>query len=372
MLGKMNWQNLLAYKVQPSDLELFQTYIADRFNLLLTGSRSKGLIYGGQITVVSALQIRVSAGLAVMPDGQILQFDQTDVTLGTAHASNPRYDRIELAYTQVNGAQVLDENNQTKTLDLKYTPSMVVVPGTAGVTPAVPAQTAGNISLGYVLVPAAALTLIQGNVFQTVGNGFETSSLLLGNKNSYIRYNQTTGQLQFSVDGVGYQPLGSGGGGGAGANWQPVDALAPIEAIEYNEKSLLFSQGALQAASLWVKVPAAYLAGTQIKMKLAHYSPGATNNWKFRAVTTLVRKGVDPITLTTNQNTSTNVDVVNTVANLYLEVLYDLTDLNGRINAVNVGPGDLINIQLQRITPTGTEDVNDVRMIPSSTEVIFS
>jgi hypothetical protein len=107
-------------------------------------------------------------------------------------------------------------------------------------------------------------------------------------------------------------------------------------------------------------------------MKASHYSPGSTNNFKFQSTAYLVRKNTDAITSTTNLRTSTNGDVLNTLANQLREVTYDLTDTTGRINAVAVSPGDLIKVIIQRIAPSGTADTSDVRMISGSTEVSFN
>ena len=155
-------------------------------------------------------------------------------------------------------------------------------------------------------------------------------------------------------------------------SWRGVTGLNPIESFEYDESVHLFESGALQALTMWVKVPSWYKAGKQILMKASHYSPGSTNNFKFQSTAYLVRKNTDAITSTTNLRTSTNGDVLNTLANQLREVTYDLTDTTGRINAVAVSPGDLIKVIIQRIAPSGTADTSDVRMISGSTEVSFN
>lgn len=370
--GKMNWAGLLDYTVQPADMELFQTYLADYDKDLLTGGRSKGIIYGGRLSLVSGLQVQISAGLALMPDGTLVSFPQTNVTLSSADPSNPRKDRIELHYVATNNTNVLDVNSVSKVLDIVYTPSFPVLVGTPAGSPTVPVITSTNISIGVVTVPAAALSLLIGNLSQLDGDHFLSSYLQLGNKNGFIRNNQSGAALEFSTDGVTWRAFGSGGGGGGGANWQPVGGASPVEAYDYNEKVFQFEMSALQALELWVKAPGSYIAGSPITMKLSHYSPGATNNFKFRTTATLIKKGVDAITSVTNQHASINGDHLNTISNLYVEVDYDLTDGSGLINGTFVGPGDLIKVQIQRIAPSGAEDTNDVRAIPSSTEVKFS
>lgn len=155
--------------------------------------------------------------------------------------------------------------------------------------------------------------------------------------------------------------------------WQPVAGLAPQDTYEFDDRAILFSQGSGQSATMIVRVPSTYLTGSQIILKLGHYSPGTSNNFKLHTVTNLIRKNTDAVNSTTNQYTSTNGDqALATPANKYFEISYDVTDSTGKINSVVVSPGDLIKIVLTRVTPTGTEDTNDVRVLPGSTEVRFS
>lgn len=168
-------------------------------------------------------------------------------------------------------------------------------------------------------------------------------------------------------------PIGSGGGGGGGgANWQPVSGLSPTESYEYDEKVWQFEKDATQALTLWVRVPAGYLSGRQITMKGGFYSPASADQWKFQAVTTLIRKNNDAITSVANQHTDDSGDITNAVANRMNELSFDLSSSVGAINGFAISPGDIIKVQVSRIAPSGTEDIEDVRFIPSSTEVIFS
>ena len=88
-------------------------------------------------------------------------------------------------------------------------------------------------------------------------------------------------------------------------------------------------------------------------------------------VTSLIRKDVDAISSTTNQNTSDSGDKTNTVANQYRKLDINLSNATGQINSVTVQPGDIIKLELSRIAPAGTDDTQDLRFIPTSTEVKF-
>lgn len=153
--------------------------------------------------------------------------------------------------------------------------------------------------------------------------------------------------------------------------WRAVSGLSPIESFEYDESVQLFERGALQALTMWLKIPSWYQAGKQISMLASHYSPASSNNFKFQTTVYLVRKNQDAITSTTNLRVSTNGDVLNTLANQLREVSYDLTDSLGRVNSIAVAPGDVLKVIIQRVATSGTEDTSDVRMIPGSTEFKF-
>ena len=369
MIGKMNWANLLAYEIQPADMELFQSYMTGRLAALIGGSRTKGIVQGGVISTSTGLTVSVAAGVAVMPDGTLVNWPALTTTLATSNPSNPRIDRVEIQYALINNTAVQDINSNPLTLDQLYNVTLNVVQGTPSATPAAPAATSANISLGLVTVTAGATTLVSGNITQIVDAGFVTSALALGNNSGFIRFNTSSSKMQFSTDGVNWQNMGSGGGG---ANWEPVVGASPIDQLENNEKVWLFSQGNSQSLSLFIRLPTGFVSGAPLGMKLSHYSPGSSNNYKFQAVATLVRSGTDAISSTANQYTSTNGDQSMSSANLLQSVVYDLSSPAGLINGIAPSAGDLVLVTLTRVSPSGTEDSNDVRMIPSATEVTFS
>lgn len=198
----------------------------------------------------------------------------------------------------------------------------------------------------------------------------------------------TTGQLQdgeLAVNLVDGRLFGRGNNGSpfifeiGGANtvsifadaWKPVDGAAPVDSFEFNDLVLLFTQSLQQSCLVYFKVPSSYLAGKQITAKLGFYSPSASNNFKFKLDSYLVRKNQDAIDSTANLNTSNSADITNTVAKQFREVAFVLTDSTGKINGVSVSPGDLIKLVLTRVAPTGTEDTADIRFVAGSTEIQF-
>lgn len=161
---------------------------------------------------------------------------------------------------------------------------------------------------------------------------------------------------------------GAAGGGGAGAQWQPAPGDAPLETEEHGSKVFLFESGQTSKCSLFLKVPEGYTAGRQITCKIGHYSPASADTQLLKAVTTLIRKNQDAIDSTTNQHTSTNTALTNTVAKQLRLTTLDLTDADGEVNSVAVAAGDLLKVDLYRDTDTDSEDI---RFIASITEPKF-
>jgi hypothetical protein len=169
-------------------------------------------------------------------------------------------------------------------------------------------------------------------------------------------------------------PTTSAGGAGSLNWWQPDDGSGtPAASITENgQQAYLFSDSLSQEVRAWLKVPTGYIAGNQVTLKAAHYSPGISSGTMLISTkATLVRRSVDAVSSTTNQRVSTNTAItISATANRYEEASCDLTSSSGQINGVSVSPGDLILIELTRNTAVDT-DTNDVRFLPSATEVAF-
>ena len=225
-----------------------------------------------------------------------------------------------------------------------------------------------QLVLGNDVTAEGTLATTLGQLGLRVTNFLSTAKPVVGNAGRII---YTTDLNTVYVDtGSQWIAVGAGGGGGGGATWQP-GAPAPTESYEYLEKVWLFDSSHTQSLSIFIKVPSSYNAGGPLRMRVGMYSPGTSNTVKLQSVATLIRKGTDAVTTTTNQQISTNGDTTLSTANLYQEALLDLSDTSGKINGVAISPGDVINVSLARVTPTGIEDTNDVRFLPSCTEVSF-
>lgn len=168
------------------------------------------------------------------------------------------------------------------------------------------------------------------------------------------------------ANGVKWAP--GGGGGGGSAIWSNDDG-GPPEDIEFKEKVFKFLQGFTGALTLFVRVPANYTPGNQMKVTIGSYSPGTSNNYEMQCVTTLIKPG-ENVNDTTNQETFDTGDIaVPATANALSFQTINLMDSNGEINNIAVAVGDLLKIDLTRIAPAGAEATEIVRMVPNLTSI---
>lgn len=159
--------------------------------------------------------------------------------------------------------------------------------------------------------------------------------------------------------GAAWVPVGSGGGGGS-LQWVE-DQNSPTALVVNADKVYAFQNALAQSLYALIRVPAGYVAGSQINLRVPFISPDSSGTVLVNTVTTLVRTGTDLITSTTNQRTSTNSAVTMTggKADIPQAVVCDLTDSSGQVNGVAVSAGDLLRVQLTRdATDTATSDVN--------------
>lgn len=216
------------------------------------------------------------------------------------------------------------------------------------------------------VVGTGELTLLTGATSPSI-NDF-TIEATPGNLTTQMRVTNNSGGPQ-DISLVIIQNGGGsagGGGGGAGFTWNEPDGDAPIKSEENGELVYLFEPGSANRLVASVKVPESHLAGSAINIKAALYSPSTSNTILLGSVSTLIRKDTDAVSSTTNQHTSTNTALTNTVADQYRETTIDLTDGSGQINGITVLGGDLIRVELSRGSDT---DTDDIRFLPSATEV---
>lgn len=171
-----------------------------------------------------------------------------------------------------------------------------------------------------------------------------------------VVYNTSTNKLNV-YNGSSWVEAGSGGGGSA-LVWVE-SANAPLPSIENNIQIYSFETGLEQSLYAHIKVPASYVAGVQIFLRMLLYSGDSSGDGLMQTVATLIRTGTDAVSSTTNQRTSTNsaVTFAAGTVNEPQAVSFDLTDSSGQINSVAVSAGDSIFVQMKRGTDTATGDI---------------
>lgn len=275
----------------------------------------------------------------------------------------------------------------------------------SGSTPSLNSSTAGIVAItGYnraALFVGATGTTYLNQILDTSGNlvygrvtysaGVWTMSyfsLLLGVETAYTFPSPTT--LSFYYQAL-YNPLqpnpvydptlflipgassgSSGGGGGGQMQWNaPSDgSAAPGFATEFNLAVAYFNP-AFDGQQLYSSstVPDNYVTGKPCKIRGSIYSPSTSGTILMKIRTTLIRAGTDPVSSTTNQRSTTNTALTNTVANQDRQVTWDVTDSTGHVNSVAISPGDTLIHELFRDTDT---DSDAVRFILSSSYPSFT
>ena len=173
------------------------------------------------------------------------------------------------------------------------------------------------------------------------------------------------------ASGIKWAAASGGSGSGCGAiEWNEHDDGGPVEDREFSEKVYKFTDGGGQKLVSYIKVCAGYTPGSPIKLRVTQYSPSASNTMLFTALATLIRSGTDAMDSVTNQHTSINTAITNTLANMARSVEMDLDDSgNGEINSVAVSAHDIIKIEISRGAGT---DTADIRFVPNGTEIVLA
>jgi hypothetical protein len=165
----------------------------------------------------------------------------------------------------------------------------------------------------------------------------------------------------------------SAGGGGGALIWNDDGPNAPVYSSEFGNEVYLFEAGLGQTIYTVVKVPSTYVVGRPIALKISQYTPDNFATMLLTSVTTLISTGSSAMSSTTNQYTSTNSALSNSVAYQLRTVSLDLTTKStdpspGQINGVAVAPNDLLLVAVSRGTDTSTEHV---RLVPGGCETTF-
>jgi len=384
-------------------------------------------------TFATSTSVNVAAGVGLQRDSAqaspepelrvLYRPDPVTVNIAAPDLSNDRIDIVVVKaalVTEISDTRKFKNattsviTDETLPLQKDWEALVEVVTGTPAITPSVPTTPAGYIKIAELFVTTATGMAGSGAVTDTrdlmpVGGDatMDTSSFVRLTQSAATPFSTLFSDIDdllkngnfeyFDMDDLGADPAapasgkirryfksgvayirkfsgaiqqdGGSGGGGGGFSWNPVAGSGPTADEENGEKVYLFEQGQSQKLCAWLKVPQGYIAGSQIFMYIAHYSPSAANTILLASTSYLIRKNNDAVTSTANAHSSGNAALTNTVASRYREVALPITNGSGLINGVAVNAGDLIRVELVRGSDS---DTADIRFIPSATEVKFS
>jgi hypothetical protein len=203
--GQIQFTNLSNTTWFAANFLLFDTYTRALIGDFISSRNTPGIISGCQITVVSGLTISISAGVVLFSNGQIGYVFAQTITLATADPTNPRLDRIELAYSSVPNTQVTNKDGVQVYLDNQVKALGFVNQGTPAATPSAKVTTTGNVTMGVVSVSAGATTLASGNIDQTLDTSRVISASQISSTGAQSRFNEALGVFQISSNGTSWQ-----------------------------------------------------------------------------------------------------------------------------------------------------------------------
>lgn len=150
-----------------------------------------------------------------------------------------------------------------------------------------------------------------------------------------------------------------GSGGAAGSLMWIEDANTALPALESNIRVYQFQSGAGQSLYALIKVPAGYIVGSPVKLKLNWVSPDSSGTALVRSEATLIRPGTDGLVGAGSAQVSTNsaATLGAGTANVLQAVELDLSSAAGAISSTAISPGDLIKVRVYRGTDTATSDL---------------
>ena len=171
-----------------------------------------------------------------------------------------------------------------------------------------------------------------------------------------------------------------GGGGGAGAvravnagNWVAPPGTGAIKDFENGFEVFKFSFEAEQELTRVVTVPLDY-AGGPIYMNIPFYSPATEDAVRFEVETTLANPG-DAFSSEANQYSEQVAWALAIPSDKTFIKQFFLTP-NGKINDVTVQPLAKLKVKLKRVSTNpaeeGADDIDDVRVVNDSEEVVYA
>lgn len=155
-----------------SDANDMQDWTETSFkNTMASIFTSSGVVTGLSVVPKTGLQLTVNLGTAFSSNYDFINVttNQT-VTLATANATNPRYDKVVISYVSNTVNNIDTANTYGMGTTYNYSQNKLdsyliqVIQGTPATTPTVPATPAGAYALAQIYVAANATSIVSGNI----------------------------------------------------------------------------------------------------------------------------------------------------------------------------------------------------------------
>lgn len=339
-LGRINYPGLDNYTIKGTGLDTGQLYWENAIKEAMNSRQSVGVIYGGAVTFVSAMTVKIAKGFCLFSNNQVVAWDDQNVTLTAANATNPRYDRIELAYSLGNNTADVDNDLNPVTLDKIHVATASALVGTAAGSPTAPVRTAGRLSLALIHVAALQVVLSAPDISQTLDTAFDASYLILSDAPYGIRYNATLGILQVTSDGATWSAL---------LGTIPDDIVTTVKILNLNVTAAKLAADAVTTAKMldanvtFAKLAASNTFVTASSGSFSSVAPSSVAVTNFsQAITCVAGSFVKIEFLPVAGGASPHFS--NSSGTYVVELWRDTGSGAAQINAVNIAPGAVASV----------------------------
>jgi len=354
---------------------------------------SAGFFSGGfLVSRTSSTQVSVAAGTGfyldntqVDPEPQFRMLYLPTASAQNVAAPDNTNNRIDIVCVRPNRTNAVSASRhykdpvtgvislQTLVTETDWLADVEIVTGTPAGSPVAPATPSGWTKVAEVTVTAVTGIAVSNSITD------KRTKLPVGGDVVYntLGFNKLTAgattkmsQLLSDIDTALSGAAGNMNSPG-GMHWsQDGVADGAVIAAVSNNRCAAFPNATTVRVCGAFQVPSGYVAGRQISLLASFFTPDSSGNMLMQTVATLVRQNVDAISSTTNQRTSTNTQLTNTVANAPRRVTFDLTDTTGKINGASVSAGDIIHVEVTRNYAGETSaGASEVQMLLDSAEM---
>lgn len=172
----------------------------------------------------------------------------------------------------------------------------------------------------------------------------------------YVTSEQTNFQLIGGITNGDWKELsGSGGGsGGGGSIWAATPGNEAFVSNEHGVRGYEFAFNGAQSIEKLYRVPASYKAGTQLFIEFPFYvRTTMLDVIKMELTSVLVTAAITSDTNSHVDDLEVDGAVTTTLQNRIYSASLEITDADGKINSIDILPGNFIKLKLSRVAVTG-------------------